>query len=306
MGKVYVVGSINMDVVATAVRHPLVGETVAGADLNYFPGGKGANQAVAAARVGAETFMVGRLGNDGFAQALSEFLGDQGIDLRHVKVAATHPSGTALIVVAGGDNTIVVVPGANETLDSADVELLDLKTSDVVVAQFETPMDTTAAVFRRASECGAKTFLNPAPAAAIPAGLLANTDVVVVNETELASIAGVAVDVSSDVSIQAGIDSARAHARQVWVVTLGAGGVLISDAASAGERVAGHEVTVKDTTGAGDCFVGVLAAGVAAGRELSSAAVIANAAAALCVQGAGAGPSMPNAEDVSQFAGVAG
>jgi ribokinase len=305
MGDVYVIGSINMDVVATASRHPTVGETVAGTALNYFPGGKGANQAVAAARSGARTYMVGRLGSDTFSGVLSEFLADQGIDLRHVEAAAGQPSGTALIVVAAGDNTIVVVPGANESLRPEDVAALQLGSSDVAVAQFETPVDTTVAAFARANERGAKTVLNPAPAAAIPPELLSLTDVVIVNETELATISQRHVDANKEASLQSAVDEVRAKDTQAWIVTLGAFGILISGRPGSAERVAGHDVPVQDTTGAGDCFVGVLAAEVAHGRDLAHAATTANAAAALCVQQDGAGPSMPTAEAVSDFIGVA-
>jgi ribokinase len=305
MGDVYVIGSINMDVVASASRHPAVGETVAGHALDYFPGGKGANQAVAAARTGAQTLMVGRLGSDTFSSVLSEFLVDQGIDLRYVEAAAGQPSGTALIVVAAGDNTIVVVPGANNTLRPEDVAALGFGPSDVAVAQFETPVDTTLAAFARAAERGTKTVLNPAPAGDIPPELLSLTDVVVVNETELSTVSGRTVDVSQVMSLQSAIDEARTKADQAWIVTLGAGGILLSGQPGSSERIAGHAVPVKDTTGAGDCFVGVLAAEVADGRDLMHAAATANAAAALCVQGEGAGPSMPTADAVSDFIRVA-
>src|SRR5665811_1115368 len=149
MSNVYIAGSINMDIVAGTDRHPVPGETVAGQSLAYYPGGKGANQAVAAAQLGASARMVGRLGDDAFAEDLREFLSNKKVDVSEVSVAEGQPSGTALIVVAGGENTIVVVPGANGTLESESIDGLDLAEGDVLLAQFETPQATTRALFER-------------------------------------------------------------------------------------------------------------------------------------------------------------
>src|SRR5262245_46359655 len=139
MGRVFVAGSINMDVVATAERHPKIGETVAGKHVLYFPGGKGANQAVAAAKLGAPTTLIGRLGTDAFAQELKTFLAAQEIDLSLVKETPGAQTGTAIITVADADNTIVVMPGANAWVNGDDVAALELTGDDVAVSQFEIP-----------------------------------------------------------------------------------------------------------------------------------------------------------------------
>ena len=164
MGRVFVAGSINMDVVATAERHPRIGETVAGQTVLYFPGGKGANQAVAAARLGAQVALIGRLGKDAFGDELKAFLGGQGIDLSLVRQTAEAHTGTALITIANADNTIVVIPGANALLGAADVTAPTLAKGDIAVSQFEIPLPAIIAFFERARAAGATTILNPAPA----------------------------------------------------------------------------------------------------------------------------------------------
>src|SRR5262245_864354 len=166
MGRVFVAGSINMDVVATAGRHPKVGETVAGKAVHYFPGGKGANQAVAAAKLGASTALIGRLGTDAFGQQLRTFLVAQGVDITLVKDTPDIHTGTAIITVADADNTIVVVPGANGHLSADDVAAPALARGDVAVSQFEIPLPTIEAFFKRARAAAATTILNPAPALA--------------------------------------------------------------------------------------------------------------------------------------------
>src|SRR5437773_11459113 len=166
MGRVFVAGSINMDVVATADRHPKVGETVAGKAVLYFPGGKGANQAVAAAKLGAATTLIGRLGTDAFGQQLRTFLAAQGVDLAFVRDTADIHTGTAVITIANADNTIVVVPGANALVSAEDVAAPVFAGGDIAVSQFEIPSATVSAFFQRARAAGATTILNPAPAIA--------------------------------------------------------------------------------------------------------------------------------------------
>ena len=185
MGRVFVAGSINMDVVALATRHPKIGETVAGQAVHYFPGGKGANQAVAAAKLGASTALIGRLGADAFGQQLRTFLAAQGVDLTLVKDTADIHTGTAIITVADADNTIVVVPGANASVGIDDVEAAVLAKGDVAVSQFEIPLPTINAFFKRARAAGATTILNPAPAIVCGPELFDLVDVLILNETEL-------------------------------------------------------------------------------------------------------------------------
>src|ERR1700749_1996543 len=164
MTRVVVAGSINMDVVATAERHPRVGETVFGRDVLYFPGGKGTNQAVAASKLVATTALIGRLGKDAFGVELRGFLAGQGVNLSWVRETDGAHTGTAIITLADADNTIVVVPGANALLTPDDVVAVPLAKGDVAVSQFEIPLPSISAFFTRARAAGATTILNPAPA----------------------------------------------------------------------------------------------------------------------------------------------
>jgi ribokinase len=273
-----------MDLVATSPRHPEVGETVLGDDLRRFPGGKGANQAVAAARAGAATAMIGAVGDDDFGSELTAFLERERVDVSHVATKADQPTGTALIVVARSDNTIVVIPGANSLLSPADVVAAgDFERGDVVVAQLETPQETTARAFELARSRGATTILNAAPAAQLSAGLLDLVDHLVVNESELELLS----------------PELEAGESPTVICTLGARGV-VTTAQGHTTATPGISVAAVDTTGAGDCFVGYLAAGLATRLDLDNSVERANRAAALSVQREGAAPSMPAATEVDQ------
>lgn len=299
MGRVFVAGSINMDVVATADRHPRVGETVAGTAVHYFPGGKGANQAVAAAKLGAPTTLIGRLGADAFGHQLRHFLALQGVDLTLVKDTTDTHSGTAVITVADADNTIVVVPGANALVSAADVAAAALARGDVAVSQFEIPQPAIAAFFQRARAAGATTILNPAPALACGSELLGLTDILVLNETELALLSGIDLrDGDEPARFTKAAQRLAIGPDSIVCVTLGGRGVLtlMRDDPL---LIAGRTVTAVDTTGAGDCFVGGLAAQLANGAAIRDALEYANAAASICVQRMGAAPSMPSAAEVA-------
>jgi ribokinase len=301
MGRVFVAGSINMDVVATATRHPKVGETVAGTAVHYFPGGKGANQAVAAAKLGARTTLIGRLGADAFGQQLRAFLATQGVDLALVKDTAGADSGTAIITIANADNSIVVVPGANARVSADDVATPVLARGDVAVSQFEIPLPTVGAFFERARGAGATTILNPAPAIACSPALLDLVDILILNETELGFFTHTELH-DSDAPDRF-VEAARrlqTGANGIICVTLGRRGVL---ALVGGEAlmIAGRAVKAVDTTGAGDCFVGALAAQLAGGVTIRDALNYANAAASICVQRMGAAPSMPTAAEVDEI-----
>jgi ribokinase len=298
MNTVFVAGSINMDIVVKAARHPRIGETVTGQEVRFLPGGKGANQAVSSARLGAPTALIGKLGQDSFGRELRAFLTGEGINLDLVRETPDAHSGTAVISVAEENNTIVVIPGANALLTETDVEAPALSEGDVAVSEFEIPLATVKAFFQRARRAGARTLLNPAPALQFDRDLLRLVDIFVLNETELGFFA--------DEEIGSGTDSARiaraaralrAFEGQVVCVTLGEHGVL----ALLGEMafaLAGRRVRVADTTGAGDCFVGAIAARLAAGVPIENALSYANIAASICVQKLGAGPSMPTAAQV--------
>src|SRR3954468_24524914 len=301
MGRVFVAGSINMDVVATAIRHPKVGETVAGQAVHYFPGGKGANQAVAAAKLGASTALIGRLGKDAFGQQLRTFLAAQGVDLALVKDIADIHTGTAVITVADADNTIVVVPGANALVSAEDVAVPVLAKGDVAVSQFEIPQATIGAFFKRARAAGATTILNPAPAIACGPELLALVDVLILNETELGFFANIELRDSDEPARF--VEAARLlqmSANTIICVTLGKRGVLALVGGEA-SMIPGRAVKAVDTTGAGDCFVGALAAQLAGGAVIRDALAYANAAASISVQRMGAAPSMPTAAEVDEI-----
>src|ERR1700744_241806 len=227
MGRVFVAGSINMDVVATAERHPRVGETVPGKEILYFPGGKGANQAVAAAKLGATTILVGRLGSDAFGRDLKTFLGNQGIDLSLVRETAEAHSGTAIITVANSDNTIVVIPGANALVTPDDVASAPLAKGDIAVSQFEIPLPSISAFFRRARDAGATTILNPAPAIEVGRELLDLVDILILNESELGLLAKRELqDIDDHAQLMEAANQLRGDTDKIVCVTLGKRGVL--------------------------------------------------------------------------------
>ncbi|MCW5771602.1 MAG: ribokinase [Rhodospirillaceae bacterium] len=296
--SVVVAGSINMDIVVTAGRFPMRGETIPGTGLRFSPGGKGANQAVAAARSGAVVRLLGCLGDDAFAQSLRAYLAAERIDLTQLRAAPGFPSGTAIVTVAEADNAIIVIPGANARVEAADLAQATLGSGDLLVSQFEIPVAFIAAFFARGRACGARTLLNPAPAMEVGRGLIDLVDILVLNETELAALgqAGIAHGAGPR-EVAAAARRLRSRSDQIVCVTLGARGVVCL----AGDDVIAlpaRPVGVVDTTGAGDCFVGALAARLAAGSPLPAALHYANTAASLCVQRPGAGPSMPTRAEV--------
>jgi ribokinase len=296
MSSVVVVGSCNVDLVVRAPRHPLPGETLMGSGFAMHPGGKGANQAVAAARAGAAVAMIGRLGPDAGADLLRRELVGAGVDVRAIGTCTHDPSGTALITVAdSGENTIIVVPGANAKLrpvhvDDAAPAFVD---AAVVLAQLEIPIDVVIVAFTCARANGARTILNAAPSRKLSAEILALVDILVVNETELLETVGVATRDPQDWPVIGSIETI--------VLTLGHEGVVFGAPGSTGKKISGHVLTPVDTTAAGDTFCGYLAAGLAAGVELDGACRRANAAAAIACLTAGAQPSIPIAEAVDAF-----
>lgn len=296
-GRVIVAGSLNMDLVAEAPSLPRPGETIMGTAFHTLPGGKGLNQAVAAARLGASVAMLGCVGLDAFGEQLQDMIVDEGVDAAWVIPITEAPTGIAQIVVAGGENCIVVVPGANMALPDGYVSTVLINSGDIVVAQLETPMAVTEQLFARARHHRATTILNAAPAARIPDSLLALTDLLVVNETELASLSGAAL--RDDSALPDIVAAARSLQRscKVVIVTLGRRGAVLLDGDAPPQVIDGHAVTAIDSTGAGDCFVGAYAAALATERPGSPLA-FANAAAALAVTKRGAAPSMPRLTEV--------
>jgi ribokinase len=265
-GRVVVVGSLNVDVVATVERHPRSGETVLGSSLRRLPGGKGANQAVAAAEAGATVALVGCVGADSDGEAYVAGLRARGVDTTGVR-RVPGPTGTALIVVDhAGDNTIVVVPAANAELRAADLEDLDLGPADVVLLQLEIPLPVVMAAIRMAGDAGARVVLNLAPFAELAPGLLDACDPVVVNEHEAGELL---------------------HRPRSLLVTLGPDGAHWERPDQPIDVPAPH-FEVVDTTGAGDMFAGTLAAALASGADPRAAMTAAVAAAARSVTRPGA------------------
>jgi ribokinase len=298
MGRVFVAGGINMDVVATAARHPRIGETVAGNAVLYFPGGKGANQAVAAAKLGASTTLIGRLGKDAFGDELKAFLAAQGVDLSFVQQTSEAHTGTALITIANADNTIVVISGANALVSTADVSGVAFAKGDIAVSQFEIPLASISAFLNRARAAGATTILNPAPAIEVERDLLDLADILVLNESELGLLAKTELrDTDAAAVFIEAARSLQTRKEKTICVTLGRRGAL---ALVEGKTliIPGHTVEALDTTGAGDCFVGAVAAQLAGGKSIREALQYANAAGSICVQRMGAAPSMPTAAEV--------
>lgn len=300
MPAVIVLGSANVDLVVRSSRHPLPGETLLGTNFATHAGGKGANQAVAAARAGTATALIARMGSDGGAAFLRGELSGAGVDISTVGTCRHDPTGTAVITVAdSGENTIVVVPGANaklrnEHIDDA-VESGLFVGAKVVMAQLEIPLDVVRHGFAIARSIGATTMLNAAPMTDLGPDLLAVTDILVVNETELEQLTG-----SSAVTFDAD-RWARLGAIHSVVITLGAEGAVVVHRDGSTERVAGFVVDVVDTTAAGDTFCGYLGASLSEGSPLDHAVLRANAAAALACTEAGAQPSIPSAAEVARF-----
>ena len=275
-GRVVVLGSVNVDLVAHTARLPRPGETVVATHFSHLMGGKGANQAVAAARAGAQVVLCGAVGHDGFGHAARAALAEENVDVERV-VSVAEPTGVAFVVVEeSGENQIVVVAGANACADGRD---LDWRVGDVATAVLEVPIAAVERFFSEARDAGAMTVLNAAPATADARRLIPLCDVVCVNAGERETLGELTADTA-------------------WVITLGAAGIRVVDAD--GELILPpHDVTVVDTVGAGDAACGALVAALAAGLTLRRAAARANAAGALAVRAVGA-RSAPTTLEIDQ------
>ncbi|MFZ3594695.1 ribokinase [Streptomyces sp. BH104] len=294
-----VVGSANADLVVGVDRRPGAGETVLGSDLTTHPGGKGANQAVAAAKLGASTALLARVGDDGHGRLLRDSMAAAGVDTSGVLVGGA-PTGVALITVdPSGDNSIVVSPGANGRLTPEDVRAAGelFANARVVSMMLEIPLETVAEVVRNLSD-GARLVLNPSPPAPLPDEVLAACDPLIVNEHEAKVIAG------EDLG-----DDPEDWARQLLtlgprsvVITLGADGALVAEAGTEGsQRVPAVKVKAVDTTGAGDAFTAALAWRLGTGESLAEAAAYAAKVGAAAVTKEGAQASYPTAEEVASL-----
>ncbi|MFE5484772.1 ribokinase [Streptomyces sp. NPDC056527] len=291
MTSIVVLGSTNMDLVAFVPKAPARGETVTGREFRTIPGGKGANQAVAAARAGADVSMIGAVGADDFGGRLRAALEGSGVDTDLLRTAEG-PSGTAHIVVDDeGGNAIVVVPGANGTvtsLDHGDEALI--ATADALLLQLELPLSVVTEGAATARRLGVRTVLTPAPAQPLPPELLAVTDLLVPNEHEAAALTGIADPHAAAAALLTLVPEV--------VITLGAAGSLHAARDSEPFTVPTPRVRAVDTTAAGDTFVGALAVALGEGRAVREALAWASSAAALSVQREGASSSMPYRSEI--------
>ena len=296
---IVVVGSLNMDLVVHTVRHPKPGETVLGKEFQTFPGGKGANQAVAAARLDSRVFMVGCVGQDDFGDVLIETLEQDRVQTEFVYREEQERSGVALITVDNqGQNSIVVAPGANSCLSQSHLIQAEaaFTQAKVVVLQLEIPLEVVATAIELAAKHGAQVILNPAPAQALGMEILSAVDYLIPNESELDLL-------TNNVTGRRPSESA-AHLKAMGVknvvVTLGSQGVLVLNRTDP-IYLAPHTVQVVDTTAAGDAFIGAFAVALAEGRLLIDCARLGNAAGALAVTRQGAQPSLPYRKDVERL-----
>ncbi|HEV7605611.1 MAG TPA: ribokinase [Candidatus Limnocylindrales bacterium] len=297
-GRVIVVGSVNVDLVVTTERLPGPGETVIGGRFAQHHGGKGGNQAVAAARLGATTVFVGAVGGDAYGAEARAALEGEGVDIRGLETLAVESTGVALIVVAaGGENTIAVAGGANAALDSVEVRAalrrLALTPADVVLVGHEIRTGATHEALRLARLAGATSILNPAPADGLARWTIALADIVTPNEGELAVLAGAAGGPAARAKRLLGPDPGR----RAVLVSLGVKGAILVTAGGS-RSIAAPKVEAVDAVGAGDALNGALAAGLAPGIELAEAARRAVIAASLAVTRAGARQGMPTAAEL--------
>lgn len=287
--RVVVVGSANMDLVGLAARLPLPGETVLGDDFVMMPGGKGANQAIAATRAGGHAVFLGAIGSDAFGVTLGARIKAAGVDTAHLRTSYG-ASGVAVIMVdRAGENSILVSPGANNSfVDLTDAERAVIAGGDVLVCQQEIPVATVIAAARAARAGDTRVILNAAPARALPPELLANVDLLVVNEVEAQAITG---------GDTADVAALLALVPRV-VLTLGAAGARFAERDGRDEHVPAFPVAAADTTAAGDAFTGALAVAWGEGRDLVEAVRWANAAGAACARKVGASSSLPMRADI--------
>lgn len=298
MSTIVVVGSLNMDLVVQTPRFPGPGETIAGYDFHTIPGGKGANQAVAAARQGSDVSMVGRVGDDAFGQRLRESLRRDRVDTRYITIDQEAATGVAIIAVdESGENRIIIAPGANGRLCPEDMEAAtaDIALADVLLLQLEVPLPTVQRAVEAARSNGARVILNPAPAQPLSAELLAQVDFLIPNETEAALLAN-----GDTGSPEASARALRDQGVEAVIVTLGARGAMLVNGQGA-EVMDAFPVTVVDTTAAGDAFAGAFAVALAEGKSTPEAVRWANAAGALATTKFGAQPSLPTYAAVAEF-----
>ncbi len=291
--SIIVVGSANTDMVIKTDKFPLPGETILGGEFFMFPGGKGANQAVAASRLGGNVTLIAKLGNDVFGrQALQQFK-QEGIRTDFIVSDSEYPSGVALITVdAKGENTIVVAQGSNGTLSAADLVQAEreFQQFEIVLLQLEIPLETVLYAAKLATANGKKVILNPAPATALPPELFSNIYIITPNKSEAEALTG--VEITDLASIKAAAERILEKGVTHVVITLGKEGAYILNM-QGGRHVATPQVEAVDSTAAGDVFNGALAVAISEGQNIDRAVAFANQAAALSVTKMGAQASAP-------------
>lgn len=300
MGKIIVIGSSNTDMVFRSKKIPAPGETVMGIDFNIVQGGKGANQAVAAARAGADVTFIAKLGNDDFGKAAIDGYKKDRINTDHILIDSTKPTGVAVILVdaTNGQNSIVVASGANNNLTINDIENIkeEIKTADIVLIQLEIPMDVVTFSLKLAKKYGVRTILNPAPAQSLNDELLKLVDIITPNETETQILTNIQltdiqlIDKSAQILLN--------KVNEAVLITLGSKGVYYASKNGNSGLVPTNKVDAIDTTAAGDVFNGFLASELSKGSDLNHAIHIANMAAAISVTREGAQPSIPNLSEL--------
>lgn len=296
---VVVVGSLNMDLVMRTPRVPVGGETLHGHEFSTLPGGKGANQAVACARLGAKVSMIGQVGNDGFGTTLRDGLAADGIDVNGVLQTTAVGTGVAMILVEDiGQNRIVLAAGANGALTPADIEAQAalIGGAAMLVLQLEVPMPVVECAIAIAHNAGVPVLLNPGPAKPLAEALWSQIDILIPNESEAELLSGIAVTDAASAYTAARVF--RQRGVKCVLITLGANGVAVID--DAGERhLPAHVVKAVDTTAAGDTFIGGLTAGLVEGMAMDEAVALGQRASALCVTRHGAQPSIPYRREIA-------
>ncbi len=300
--NIIVAGSLNADLVQRVERFPRPGETVIGSDLSIIPGGKGANQACAAALLGGSVKMIGQVGNDPFGPILIESLAQANVDISGIQASASATGTAAILVLPTGENLIIISPGANGTLtpDAVAGRLDAIEPGSIVLTQLEVPLATTELCLRAARERGAITILDPAPAQALPPELLGFVDFLTPNQTEAALLLGSDQEIESYPDAEEAAPQLLARGPSTVILKLGSLGAVVATRAAV-YRVPGFAVKAIDSTAAGDTFNGALAVALAEGRALKEAVRFANAAGAISVTRHGAQSSIPRRPEVDEF-----
>lgn len=297
--KITVIGSANIDLVTETNRYPKLGETLLGKRFHQFPGGKGANQAVAASRLGAEVTFIGCVGQDDYGKQVIDNLTKESVNVNHVVVNSRVETGIANITVAEDDNAIIVVPGANSSLRPEHIQALEeiIHKSDVVVLQLEIPIETVEAAVHIAYQKGVPIILNPAPAAKLTKEILKKITYITPNESEIAFL----TSESEEASLESLFTNMYNLGSNYVIMTCGERGVYYGDSSSSLQHVEACSVKTIDTTGAGDTFNAAFAVSIAMGNSIQDAIEYANSAAALSVTKLGAQTGMPTIEEVEKF-----